>query len=177
MRSECALIASLIASNDLPYRCMLWPLRWLLYKHCPGGDEDEARHQRLVEEVERRNEREDEARHQRLVEEAERRGERESGGAESATAPIMAPSAEAMAEGHPNMEGAAVEEAIEEDSKAEDEKWAALELLVWAACKCSPRRPRASPHRWVALEVKKYLDKALEEKQGLRGTLLGLIAC
>jgi hypothetical protein len=46
-----------------------------------------------------------------------------------------------------------------------------------AACKGSPRRPRASPHRWVALEVKKYLDKALEEKQGLRGTLLGLIAC
>jgi hypothetical protein len=86
------------------------------------------------------------------VEEAERRGERESGGAEGATAPITAPSTEAMAEGHPNMEGAAVEEAIEEDSKAEDEKW-------------------------VALEVKKYLDKALDEKQGLRGTLLGLIAC
>jgi len=127
------------------FQCMLWPLRWLLYKHCPGGDEDEARHQRLVEEVERRNEREDEARHQRLVEEAERRGERESGGAEGATAPITAPIT--MAEGHPNMEGAAVEEAIEEDSKAEDEKW-------------------------VALEVKKYLDKALEEKQGLRGTLL-----
>ncbi len=175
MRSECALVALLIVSNDLPYRCMLWPLRWLLYKHCPGGDEDEARHQRLVEEAERRNEREDEARHQRVVEEAERRGERESGGAEGATAPSTAPSAEA--EGHPNMEGAAIEDAIEEDSKAEDEKWAALELLVWAACKCSPRRPRASPHRWVALEVKKYLDKALEEKQGLRGTLLGLIAC
>ena len=166
---------------------MLWPLSWLLYKHCPGGDEDEARHQRLVEE-------------------AERRGERESGGAEGSTVPITAPNtaptAEAMAEGHPNMEGAAVEDAIEEDSKAEDEKWAALELLVWAACKCSqrrpcssphrwaalellvwaackcsPRRPRASPLRWVALEVKKYLDKALEEKQGLRGTLLGLIAC
>ena len=34
-----------------------------------------------------------------------------------------------------------------------------------------------SPHRWVALEVKKYLDKALDEKQGLRGTLLDLIAC
>jgi hypothetical protein len=58
-----------------------------------------------------------------------------------------------MAEGHPNMEGAAVEDAIEEDSKAEDEKWAALELLVWAACKCSQRRPCSSPHRWVALEL------------------------
>ena len=45
------------------------------------------------------------------------------------------------------------------------------------ACKCSPRRPFASFHRWVALEVKKYLDKALDEKQGLRGTLLDLIAC
>jgi hypothetical protein len=50
------------------------------------------------------------------------------------------------------MEGAAIEDAIEEDSKAEDEKW-------------------------VALEVKKYLDKALDEKQGLRGTLLDRIAC
>ena len=137
---------------------MLWPLRWLLYKHCPGGDEDEARHQRLVDE-------------------AERRDERESGGAKGATVPITAPTAEAMAEGHPNMEVAAIEDAIEEDSKAEDEKWDALELLVWAACKRSPRRPRSSPHRWVALEVKKYLDKALDEKQGLRGTLLGLIAC
>ena len=29
----------------------------------------------------------------------------------------------------------------------------------------------------IDLEVKKYLDKALDEKQGLRGTLLGLIAC
>ena len=124
---------------------MLWPVRWLLYTHCPGGDEDEARHQRLVEEVERRNEREDEARHQRLVEEGERRGERESGGAESATAPITAPTAEAMAEGHPNMEGAAIEEAIEEDSKAEDEKWVALELLAWAGRHASAHHGALAP--------------------------------
>ena len=124
MRADCALIASLIAPNDLLRRCVLWPVRWLLYTHCPGGDEDEARHQRLVEEAERRVE-------------CERRVERESGGAESASAPITAPTAEAMSEGHPNMEGTAVhhirvEEAIEEDSKAEDEKWVALELREWA---------------------------------------------
>ena len=105
---------------------MLWPLRWLLYKHCPGGDEDEARQQRLVDE-------------------AERRDERESGGAKGATAPITAPTAEAMAEGHPNMEVAAIEDAIEEDSKAEDEKWVALELLAWAGRHASAHHGALAP--------------------------------
>ena len=123
---------------------MLWPVRWLLYTHCPGGDEDEARHQRLVEEAERRVE-------------CERRVERESGGAESASAPITAPTAEAMSEGHPNMEGTAVhhirvEEAIEEDSKAEDEKWVALnsaygpggmQVLTTAPARVSPQVGRS----------------------------------